>query len=1052
MPKSDTGTPRVRRLLVTLLRYRLTLFFVITSVAVIAAATIIVNHIVGNDAEANLIRIAEENTVRDALHIESMMRREHSMPGMPMEHGDMTRQVQGLRPLSLEYVMGPEGLSTSYLTLLEGLNVVKLNVFDLNGTTVWSSDRSTIGITKRESPLYRQAVTGESSSKLARDHDVIHLDGVARPIDVVETYVPLRDVREGKIIGVMEIYRDIADDVALQVDDAKATVLKTMLAAMGGPFLALCGFIVVADLTIHRSRRRELALVEDRLAERELAEETLRESEERLRALVTNAPVVLSVLDRHGTFTLSEGSGLKDLGREPGQVVGKSIFELHKNVPDLLENVRAALRGEPRTAIVEVQDHVFDIRYVPVRDNAGEVDGLIGVATEITELKKAEREVREAKEAAEAANRAKSDFLASMSHEIRTPMNGIVGATELVLDTTLTAEQREYLEIVEASADSLLMLINDILDFSKVEAGKLDFDTIDFSLRDSLADTMNMFALTTHEKGLELAYHVRPDVPDALKGDPDRLRQVVVNLVSNAIKFTQKGEVVVLVDKDSADEDEVHLHFSVTDTGIGVPAEKQRVIFDAFSQADGSTTREYGGTGLGLAICSRLVGMMDGRIWVESEVGRGSAFHFAARFARGHITDSRPVRIDRADLKDLPVLVVDDNAANRNILERMLVEWQMRPTVVDSGQAALAALERAAKDGAHFPLLLLDVLMPEMDGFTLVEHIRRKPEFAGAAIMMLTSDRRQPDALRCQELGIAAYLTKPVRQSDLYDAMNKVLSGAAVDGNQKASKADAPRDSGRRLRILLAEDNVLNQKLASRVLEKQGHSIKVAADGKQALESMEAEPFDLVLMDVHMPEMDGFETTAAIREREERDGGHIPIVAMTASAMKGDREACLSAGMDGYIAKPVRSKELLEAIEMALAIEGPTRGESRASDAGDPDGALDLSEALDRLSGDEELLGDLAAQFLEECPDHLTDIKRALSTGDGKALSVSAHTLRGAIGLFSTGTVFKAAGTLEDQGTGQDMAGAGETYAILESEIERLEPVLRSVAGSKHGT
>lgn len=596
-----------------------------------------------------------------------------------------------------------------------------------------------------------------------------------------------------------------------------------------------------------------------------------------------------------------------------------------EDFPRVQRELREHLNHETPSYITEYRIRAKDGSYKWVLsrgqalwDEQGKPVRLVGSHTEITARKLAEENLRQAKQDAEAASRAKSDFLANMSHEIRTPLTAIIGMTQLVLDTELTAEQDECLKTVRSSAEALLSLVNDILDFSKIEAGKLGFETIDFSLRDILDDAMRTLSLRAHEKGLELACSVPSDVPDSLAGDPARLRQIVVNLVGNAIKFTSQGEVALNVEVERENGDSIVLHFFVKDTGIGIPHDKQRLIFEVFAQADTSMSRKYGGTGLGLAISGRLVEIMQGRLWVESEPGQGSTFHFTARFERRNGLPEQPAALNLQALRNLSVLVVDDNATNRHILRELLIAWGMKPALAESGPRALTMLEQAKAEAKPFQLVLLDEQMPEMDGFTVAERIQRDGDLAGSVIMMLTSRAWGRDAERCFELGIQAYILKPIRRGELLTALRTVL-GLRKATEKEPRDAAVPRPLEKELRILLAEDNAVNQKLAKGLLEKKGHRVVVAETGRAALDLLETQSFDLVLMDVQMPEMDGLEATAAIRKREASGGGHIPIIAMTAHAMVGDRERCIEAGMDDYVSKPVRAEDLLLAIHGLMA-------------------------------------------------------------------------------------------------------------------------------------
>jgi two-component system sensor histidine kinase/response regulator len=681
----------------------------------------------------------------------------------------------------------------------------------------------------------------------------------------------------------------------------------------------------------HRVQLRTAELQAE-VNERMRADEALSKERQVLRTLIDNVPDFMYVKDTESRFVVANATVARSMRvKTPEALLGKTDFDFfpveiatafYQDEQNVMRSKQPLFNREEECLGANGDRIWLLTTKVPLLDNNGQVTGLAGVGRDITARKKTERELQKAKEAAEPASRAKSEFLANMSHEIRTPLNGVIGMTDLALDTEITAEQREYLETVKLSADSLLTVINDILDFSKVEAGRMELDLSDFNLADCVETTLRTLALRADEKGLELLCEIAPDVPDVVCGDLARLRQILVNLVGNAIKFTHKGEVSVRVALDSKDGDTGVLHFTVSDTGIGIPEDKQRSIFDPFSQADSSTTRKYGGTGLGLTISARFIALMGGRIWVESQLGRGTQFHFTAlaKVAHEKVVIGMPALPEV--LRGVRALIIDDNRTNQRILRGMLLRWDMKPMTVDGGEEALAALALARDKAEQFSLILTDMHMPHMDGFTLIERIRQQPALSRPTIVMLTSAGHRGDAERCRQLGVAAYLLKPIRQSELREAIALVLGArphhGAIPLVTRYSLQDA-RDPDDVLSILVAEDNLVNQRLAARMLEKRGHRVTLAGNGQEALDALAREDFDIVFMDVQMPEMDGMTATSLLRQREQDSSKHQVVIALTAHAMKSDEGRCLAAGMDGYLSKPIRPQELDEILSRRLA-------------------------------------------------------------------------------------------------------------------------------------
>ncbi|WP_263351800.1 MHYT domain-containing protein [Acidicapsa acidisoli] len=784
----------------------------------------------------------------------------------------------------------------------------------------------------------------------------------------------------------------------------------------------------------------------------------LESSEERYRLIVETAFDAFIGIDSDGAITEWNAQAEATFGRSRAEAIGKlaSRFILqdrnsegNQSLDELLSSGSADSIHKRLEAIGVRRDGTeFPVEMTLSAVHHGQKRLFAAFVHDVTERKQMEREREKAKQDAEAASRAKSEFLANMSHEIRTPLNGVIGMTDLVLESQLTLEQRECLETVKLSADSLLHVINEILDFSKIEAGRLELEDEDYDLHDCMESTLKTLALKADEKSLELLCEVAPDVPDTVRGDSARLRQVLVNLIGNAIKFTRHGEVSLKATLVKKNEEETILHFVVSDTGIGIAPEKIKLIFESFAQADTSTTREFGGSGLGLTISRRLVEMMGGQIWVESQVGQGSQFHFTIHVNEALQRVSNPTILGQPELlHGVKVLIVDDNRTNRRILDGLLRHWKMRPTTVEDGEQALYKVMAAYEDGEPFELILTDMHMPKMDGFDLVQRIRSKPALVASTIMMLSSGAQRGDSQRCEELGVAANLLKPVRQLELRNALIRVI-GAKEHPEQVpmiSNVAIANRlEPFRKLRVLLAEDNSVNQLLATRLLEKRGHFVKVTGNGREALDALAKDSYDLILMDVQMPEMDGIAATIALREMEKVTGNHQPVVALTAMVIKGDREKCMAAGMDGYISKPIRQHELDEILDSVAAnLPASQIGETpKVAPTGE---WVDETDLMERIGGDVEFLSELTEVFRKEYPIQLSAARTAFAKGDAEGLMRAGHTLRGALANLGATTPCQTASSIEKFADQREFSKAGKALDQLEQEMGNVLTFLQSL-------
>jgi len=799
-------------------------------------------------------------------------------------------------------------------------------------------------------------------------------------------------------------------------------------------------------------------VIRDFISRRQISN-IIKDNEAKYRMIHSTSFDGIILADSTGRIIECNGASEKIFSYDKGELTGKELIDL---IPEEYKErhregfERFVSTGEARIqgSAVEAEGLRKNGAVFPIELTVNHfvTDGktfLTGTIRDITERRDAEMDLKKAVSEAEEASRTKSDFLANMSHEIRTPMNGVMGMTGLLLDTDLSREQREYAEAARNSADGLMSIINDILDFSKIEAGKLVFETLDFDLRDTLENVADMVGLQAHAKEVEFILDVDPDVPSFLKGDPGRLKQILVNLAGNAVKFTEQGEVSIRTRFVSGDKDKAFLRFEVMDSGIGIPADRLNLIFESFSQADTSTTRRFGGTGLGLTISQKLAEMMGGEIGVDSEVGKGSTFWFTASFEK-QPEDAVRKKKPEGSLNDVKILVVDDNATNRKLLTTVLRRWKAISREVPGAAPALKELRRAAGEGAPYKMAILDMQMPKMDGETLGKKIKSDPLLKDTTLVMMTSLGTAGGA-GLEKNGFSACLTKPVKQSRLYDCLVTVLGSIETteDKSKPALITPMKKKDGAKFRILLAEDNTINQKVALKVLEKLGYHADAVANGEEAVKTLETIPYDLVFMDCQMPVMDGYEATTAIRNRHSAVRNHdILIIAMTANAMKGDREKCLAVGMNDYVSKPISPRELSDVLEKWLnPAEKKEEGKNRQAGTGDNNigKVFDRAALLDRLMDDEALLVDILKEFITNTPELIARLKESVEAGDTEEARRAAHTLKGSASNISAVALTETARRAEMDARNGNLDEMGNLLGSIEKDFRELKTVMEGL-------